>query len=337
MKLSDIGEFGIIDRFSGNFLKNLPKDVTGIGDDAAVIPWDKKRSLLVTTDMLIEGSHFIRKAISPEELGHKSLAVNLSDIAAIGGTPTFTFLSLGLPPDFNVEWVDRFFKGFQSLAEKYAVCLLGGDTTQSKEGVIINVTVIGNSQNKHIKFRSGAKSGDLVCVTGGLGDSGAGLKCLLEQKSLNRAAKQLIRCHHQPEPHIMEGQWLGRKSNVHAMIDVSDGIASDAKHLIKSSGCGIDIYLDQLPLSEDFKSVCDTHKWNAVELASSGGEDYCLLFTVAPKAFARLSADFLKTFHRPFFRIGKVTKNVGELHYSLHGKSYVFKNSGWDHFKKADS
>ncbi|MCK5518028.1 MAG: thiamine-phosphate kinase [Alphaproteobacteria bacterium] len=334
MKLSDIGEFGLIDRFSKDFLKNLPKGITGIGDDAAVIPWNQKQSLLITTDMLIEESHFIKSTISPEELGHKSLAVNLSDIAAMGGTPTFTFLSLGLTPDLTVEWVDRFFKGFKSLAEKYSVRLLGGDTTKSKKSIIINVTVLGNIQNKHIKFRSLAKQGDLVCVTGMLGDSSAGLKFLLEQKPISQTAKRLVRRHHQPEPHISEGQWLGQKSGVHAMIDVSDGIGSDAKHLIKSSRCGIEIHLDRLPLSEDIKSVCATHKWNTYKLASSGGEDYCLLLTVDPKAFAKLSADFLATFHRPLFMIGEITGNIGILNYSLHGKPYTFENSGWDHFKK---
>ena len=334
MKLSDIGEFGLIDRFSVDFLKNLPQGITGIGDDAAVIPRDQKQSLLVTTDMLVEGSHFIESIISPEELGHKSLAVNLSDIAAMGGTPTFAFLSLGLTPDLTVKWVDQFFKEFQSLAKKNAVYLLGGDTTKSKESIIINVTVLGNIQNKHIKFRSLAKPGDIVCVTGMLGDSSTGLKFLLEQKPLSRTAKRLVLRHHRPKPHVQEGQWLGRKSGVHAMIDVSDGINSDAKHLIKSSKCGIDIYLDRLPMSEDLKHACATNKWNAYKLASSGGEDYCLLLTVAPKAFAKLSVDFLATFRRPLFMIGKVTGNVGILNYSLHGKPYTFENSGWDHFKK---
>ncbi|MFH1158550.1 MAG: thiamine-phosphate kinase [Pseudomonadota bacterium] len=334
MKLSDIGEFGLIDRVSVDFLKNLPRGITGIGDDAAVIPWNQKRSLLVTTDMLVEGSHFIRSAISPEELGHKSLAVNLSDIAAMGGTPAFVFLSLGLTPDLTVEWVDRFFRGFRRLAEAYAVRLLGGDTTQSKESVVINITALGNIQNRHIKFRSLAEPGDLVCVTGRLGDSGAGLKVLLEQKPLSPTEKRLVRRHHRPEPHVPEGRWLGRKSGVHAMMDVSDGIDSDARRLIKSSGCGIDIHLDRLPLSKDLRSVCAMRKWNAYELASSGGEDYCLLFTVAPKAFARLSADFLSMFRRPLFRIGDVTGNAGVLRYFLHGEPCALENGGWDHFKK---
>ena len=333
MKLSDLGEFGLIERFSGQFLKDLQPGVIGIGDDAAVIPQDEENSLLVTTDMLIEDTHFLRSAIPPADLGHKALAVNLSDIAGMGGKPAYVFLSLGLPPDLDVAWVDQFFAGLRALAEQHAVRLLGGDTTKSLAGIVVNITALGTIANRHIKLRSAARPGDLVCVTGNLGDSGAGLRLLLEQKPRDADAEILISRHHRPAPHVREGQSLGARTDVHAMMDVSDGIDSDLKRIIEKSGCGMDIDLGRLPLSDELKRVCRMHQWDASELAVAGGEDYCLLLTIPPAEFATLAADFSKAFHRPLAAIGEVTANAGVLRYLAQGTPRHFDNRGWDHFK----
>jgi thiamine-monophosphate kinase len=333
MKLSDLGEFGLIERFSGQFLKGLQPGIVGIGDDAAVIRQDEENSLLVTTDMLIEDTHFLRSAIPPADLGHKALAVNLSDIAGMGGKPTYVFLSLGLPPDLEVAWVDRFFTGLRTLAEQHAVRLLGGDTTKSLAGVVVNITALGTIANRHIKLRSAARPGDVVCVTGMLGDSGTGLRLLLEQKPRDADAEILISRHHRPAPHVGEGQWLGGRPDVHAMMDVSDGIDSDLKRIIEKSGCGMDIDLGRLPLSDELKRVCRTHQWDAPELAVAGGEDYCLLLTVSAAEYTALAADFNEAFGRPLAAIGEVTANAEILRYLAHGTPHLFDHRGWDHFK----
>ncbi len=335
MELSDLGEFGLIERFSGQFLKGLKPGVVGIGDDAAVIPQDEINSLLVTTDMLIEDTHFLRSAIPPADLGHKALAVNLSDIAGMGGKPAHVFLSLGLPPDLDVAWVDQFFAGLRALADQHGVRLLGGDTTKSLAGIVVNITALGMIANRNIKLRSAARPGDVVCVTGNLGDSGAGLRLLLEKKKRDNDAETLIGRHHRPAPHVDEGRWLGVKADVHAMMDVSDGIDSDLKRIIEKSGCGMDIDLGRLSLSEELKRVCQMHKWDTSELAVAGGEDYCLLLTVSPSAFAGLAAEFSKTFHRPLTAIGEVTAHVGSLRWLAQGQPQSFGNGGWDHFKAA--
>ena len=333
MKLSDLGEFGLIEQFSGQFLKDLQPGTVGIGDDAAVIPQDEENSLLVTTDMLIEDTHFLRSAIPSADLGHKALAVNLSDISGMGGKPAYVFLSLGLPPDIDVAWVDQFFAGLRALAEQNAVRLLGGDTTKSLAGIVVNITALGMVANRHIKLRAAARPGDVVCVTGPLGDSGAGLRLLLEQKARDADAEILIGRHHRPAPHVQEGQWLGARTDVHAMMDVSDGIDSDLKRIIEKSGCGMDIDLERLPLSDELKNICNVYQWDARELAVAGGEDYCLLLTVSPGEFAALAADFSKAFHRPLTAIGEVTANAGSLRWLAQGRPHNFGNEGWDHFK----
>ena len=180
MKVTEIGEFGLIRRFSPPFLAPLAAGELGIGDDCAVLPLPDGSVLLATTDMLVEDIHFLRRAIPPADLGWKSLAVNLSDIAAMGGSPHAAFLSLALPRDVEVEWVDSFFAGLKELAEESGTELLGGDTTRSPERVVVNIAVLGGARPDRVKLRSGARPGDAVCVTGFLGDSGGGLELVYQ-------------------------------------------------------------------------------------------------------------------------------------------------------------
>lgn len=332
MNISTLGEFGLIDRFSKKFITNSDSGLIGIGDDCAVIPQTEKQALLVTTDMLVEDIHFLRKAISPKDLGYKSLAVNLSDIAAMGGLPHSAYLSLGLPLTMEVEWIDAFFDGFWVLAQEHGVQLLGGDTTRSSGPIIVNVSVIGKAETDQIKLRSSAQPGDVICVTGYLGDSGAGLKAILENQSLDQDIQYLIHRHHHPIPHLRQGKWLAERSGVRAMMDISDGINSDLKRIMERSHCGAMINLDTLPISSPLQAVAQRKKWNIYELAACSGEDYCLILTVEPSSYELLAESYCKKFQRPLFRVGHINDQIGNIEYLLSGVPHRLNSNNFEHF-----
>jgi thiamine-monophosphate kinase len=334
MRLDQLGEFGLIKHFAPLFMQNLPIGVEGIGDDCAIIPYQLDKSLIVTTDLLIENVHFLRSKISPEDLGHKSLAVNLSDIAAMGGTPLYAFLSIAFPPDIEIPWVDRFFNGLDKLAKKEQVLLLGGDTISSPSQIIINILVLGEIKTEHIKRRTQALPGDFICCTGYLGNSGAGLKVLLENLPLNETTNFLIHEHHHPSPHLRQGKWLATQPAVHAMIDVSDGIDSDIHRIMEQSHCGAEIDLDRLPISKELLQATKQFNWNAQELAATSGEDYCLLITVDPQGYEKLNQEYQSIFQYPLFQIGRVTEQVNLLSYYLKNQSIHLQQKGFDHFAK---
>lgn len=332
MKLKDLGEFNLIRRFASHWTGSiLPAQVEGIGDDCAVIPKSDGNAYLVTTDLLIENVHFLKSKISPQDLGYKALAVNLSDIAAMGGMPLYAFLSLALPPDLDVSWIDAFFDGFNELAAKEHVFLLGGDTTRSLSDITINVLVVGEISLAHIKRRSNALPGDIICCTGHLGSSGAGLRVLLQDLPLNAITLPLVQEHHRPRPHLKEGQWLAKQQAVHAMIDISDGISSDIQHIAEQSDCGAMIDLDALPMTAQLSQAASSFGWNPQELALSAGEDYSLLLTVAPQIYDQLQKDFFAHFHQPLFKIGTIIEQK-QIVYRKNQQPISISFKGFDHF-----
>lgn len=332
MKLSTIGEFGFIRRIAPPFTVNLPDSILGIGDDCAVIPWKENESLLVTTDMLIEDIHFLRKKIPPSDLGYKSLAVNLSDIAAMGGVPHSAYISIGIPKDIEVEWLDDFYAGLRQLAENTGVFLLGGDTTKSPAHLVINIAVVGIIKSSTIKYRSSAKCSDIICVTDYIGDSGGGLNILLEERPIDHDAEYLIQRHHRPRPHLQEGFWLAQQDGVNAMMDVSDGIDSDLHRIMERSLCGSRINIESLPISPQLQRLSSKYNWNAHEIAATGGEDYCLLVTIQPDKFAEIAKMFEKEFKKPLYNIGKITDEENVLRYFESGKEIIFGKHGYNHF-----
>ena len=251
MKLKEIGEFGFIERIKPLFNSMLDDHFLGIGDDCSVIPKNDEEDFLITTDLLMEDVHFLRNVISAKELGFKSLAVSLSDIAAMGGNPVGSFLSIAVPSDIEVDYLDCFMEGYQDLSQRYNTPLLGGDTTGSLKHLAINVCVIGTCAKGNARLRKYAQVGDVICVTGPLGDSSAGLKGILENSFKDINFDYLIKKHFLPEPRIPEGKFLSRFSEVHAMIDISDGIASDLNHIVKASGVQAKLQLNNIPISEN--------------------------------------------------------------------------------------
>lgn len=274
--MSTRGEFGFIEFIRNRFPE--PENVKGIGDDCAVIP-SGEGDLLFSTDLLMEGVHFLREESSPEDVGWKAAAVNISDIAAMGGTPVATFLSIALPGNAQGEWAERFIEGYAKISGLYGVPLLGGDTTSSLRDIAVNVGILGRCPAGKGLLRSGAKAGDTIYVTGPLGDSAGGLQAILKGIERNEDVKILIERHKRPVPRVKEGKALAESGRVNAMMDISDGIASDLRHIMKASGKGAVVGLDQLPCSPQLVSVCAEQGWNIYELATSGGEDFELLFT----------------------------------------------------------
>lgn len=289
-------EFGFIDHIRRRFADLPDQGFEGIGDDCAVLPLGGE-ALVFTSDLLTEGVHFLRHATSARELGGKSLAVNLSDVAAMGARPVATLLSIALPPDASGVWAEEFMEGYRELSARFGTPLVGGDTTRSESGVTINVTAIGRSPLTHLKRRRDARPGDALFVAGELGASGAGLRDLLAGHPDTPSA----RVHRNPQPQVDEGIWLGARSEVHAMMDLSDGLASDLRHILDESDCGAEVELERIPVAAGAD----------LRTAACGGEDYKLLFTAAPTATRQLEEEFLARFGAPLHRIGRITERAG--------------------------
>ena len=335
MTLKDIGEFGFIKKISRGCLIRPQNIVKAIGDDAAAFRADPDRLALITTDLLVERIHFLRKAISGFDLGFKSLAVNLSDIAAMGGSAREAFVSIAIPPDCPIGYLEDIYDGMKHLAARFDVNILGGDTTSSKIDLIINVVVHGSVAESEMLCRDAACPGDIIFSTGFLGDSKAGLHLILNNIAADTDVKKsLLKAHLLPEPHLQEGRFLAQQKAVHAAIDTSDGLSSDLAHIAKESGVGARLYADKIPVSHNLKTFCDQFDFNPVEYALSGGEDYTLLCTAAPDEVDEVAADFQKQFKRPFFQMGEITDTQQMELVGPDGGTQSISPSGWDHFKE---
>lgn len=326
MNLSDLGELGFIKRYLTQFQKRTKEVIVGIGDDCSVHSFNNKSYLLFTTDSLVEEIHFIKDKISSQDLGYKSLAVNLSDIAAKGGEAKCVWLTLCLPKDISTKWMDGYFQGFKELIDEYDLVLAGGDTNSSHKDIMITVAVEGVVDIPKIKLRKGAVPGDIVCTTGYLGESGLGLYLLLN----GIKDEAMIKKHTRPKPHLKEGHFLANFQAVSSMMDVSDGISRDLVNLQTSSLVGFEIDLSNLPMTEEFIRICKSNRLDPIKLAASSGEDYCLLLTIKESEYETVNALFNKKFGSPLWRIGKVVKEQ-KISYFLHGKPYEIKH-GYDHF-----
>jgi thiamine-monophosphate kinase len=328
LKLSEIGEFGFIRGIServGN-----PEDLlVGIGDDCAVTVLSPGMVLLSTSDMLVEGVHFDLAWSDPYTLGRKSLSVNLSDIAAMGGIPKFALLSLAIPPDLPIEFLERFIEGFIEQAGNFKVTLTGGDTSSSKSGFVISVTMQGEQYPELVVRRSGACAGDIICVSGILGDSALGLDML---RNGERRGPAVMR-HLDPLPRNDLGRRLAEASIPSSMIDVSDGLLADLGHILAQSGKGALVAVDSLPLSSCFKLTVATASPEYRRFPLSGGEDYELLFTLSPERLdeAMVTAEASGT---AITVIGEITAAGGILLVDSEGGYFTPEASGYDHFAK---
>ena len=333
MRLSGLGEFGLIDliRTASTRCQDPGRTpwrevLLGIGDDAAAWQSDN-RIQLATTDTLVQGVHFDLGIITWEDLGWKALAVNLSDIAAMGGIPDYALLSLALPAQLKVNDVSAFINSFTRMAAAFGVAIVGGNVTTSPN-TVITVTIIGRSKGKTMLERSTASSGDQIAITGYVGASAAGLEMLKGNAISDTKARDVLRqAHLRPMPRVREGQILVEQG-VKTAIDVSDGLVADLEHICESSKVNAKINIEQIPVHP----VVAAHFPNSQELALSGGEDYELIFAADKATVARAK----RALSCPVTVIGDIIEEelpTRVLVVDSKGTVVPYKKKGWDHFK----
>jgi thiamine-monophosphate kinase len=271
-------EFEFLEELRRKFSRPDKRIVTGIGDDGAVIRPSARQELVVSSDMLVEDIDFKLDWTTPQQLGYKALAVSLSDIAAMGAKPVWSTISLGIPEAlWQADFLKEFYQGWQDLAAKHNVALVGGDISKTPDKLVIDSVVGGTVRRGRAVTRAGAKPGDLVYVSGELGGAAAGLRLLQSGGKRTPAAGKLIARHLRPEPRCQIGATLGELKIASAMIDISDGLSSDLAHLCRESGVGARIFQEKLPVDRNLKTL-DLD--DELELVLNGGEDFELLFTI---------------------------------------------------------
>ena len=334
MKISDLGEFGLIGRIQKLAPRKSSSTLIGIGDDAAALKLSASHTLLATTDLLLEGVHFDLAYTDFYSLGWKSAAANLSDIAAMGGVPRYCLTALGIPQRTTAEQVTGFYRGFNALLKRHAAELVGGDTCSSRTGLLISVTALGETAPSRLVTRAGAKPGDRIYVTGALGDSAAGLEILKTggQRAEGRGAeaKRLIERHLRPVPRVEWGRKLALARCASAMIDLSDGLSSDVAHICEQSRVGAQIFADRIPLSPALRKMSGELARPLLQYALSGGEDYELLFTVPPGRVKKL-----RSLELPVTEIGTIASGKTASLVDHRGRKIPLSPSGYDHFRKA--
>ena len=305
----------------------------GIGDDAAVIrPNRAEEFLLITTDMLVEMIDFHREWTTPQQLGRKSISVNLSDLAAMGARPRFFTVSLAIPAGISERWILEFHDGLTGKGKLLGAHLIGGDLSRSKRDIIISIAAIGESLNRKVLYRTGGRPGDLLYVTGNLGRSAAGLKLLQSGRtdSKSRLRKSALQAHHDPEPRCDAGLWLAQSGLVNCMIDLSDGLSMDLPRLCEAGNVGAEIRVSDLPVFHE------SARWgfDPVELALHGGEDYELLFAVPGSKRGLLERKYPSVLP-PITKIGEMSADAGKVWVTgQRGNRQRLLQHGYDHFAR---
>ncbi len=341
-EISDLGEFGLIAHLTDGITLRQPTTVRGIGDDAAVLSFNDKQ-MLVSTDLLLEGIHFDLTYTPLKHLGYKAVTVNLSDICAMNGTPSQVTVALGFSSKFTLEAVEELYLGIRMACEKYKVDIVGGDTTSSTKGLVISITSIGYADLEKIVYRNTAQEGDLLCVSGDLGAAYMGLQVLEREKDVFLHHPQvqpdlegkdyIIERQLKPEARLdMIELFEEMELKPTAMIDISDGLASEILHLCEKSVLGCTLYEDKIPVDELTYSTAREFNLDPTVCALSGGEDYELLFTVPQSEFDKIKN------HPMISIVGHMTHvNDGKKMVSRSGVVHELKAQGWNAFKPEKS
>ena len=339
-ELEQLGEFGLIDHLTEKFENKQSSTSTGIGDDSAVISHSKDESMLISTDMLIEGVHFNLMYMPLKHLGYKAIAVNVSDICAMNGVAKQITVSIAVSSRFPVEALEELYDGIRAACDTFNVDLVGGDTTSSLSGLMISVTAVGRAKNDVITYRSGAKEHDLLVATGDLGGAYVGLQLLEREKQVfeaNAAIQPDLDGHDyilqrqlKPEARIDVIKFLKELDVVPtSMIDISDGLASEIFHICKSSDVGCKIYDEKIPIDTETSMTAIDFNLNPITCALNGGEDYELLFTISQDDFEKIKGNPHMTV------IGHITdKAAGKYLIDKQGAAIELQAQGWNHFEE---
>ena len=339
--IEELGEFGLISYLTKNIKLTQKSTIKGVGDDAAVLDFESKRTL-ISTDLLLECIHFDLAYTPLKHLGYKAIQVNLSDIYAMNGTASQVTVSIGISSKFPLDAVEELYEGIYLACDNYNIDLVGGDTSSSKQGLVISVTSIGYADEKDVVYRSGAEEGDLICVSGDLGGAYVGLQ-LLEREKLVYIENPNIQPDLEGKDYIVERQLkpearkdiidLLKEINVKptAMIDISDGLASEILHICKQSNKGCNLYEEKIPLDPMTFETAREFNLDPTVCALSGGEDYELLFTVKQADYDQIK------FKMDFTIIGYITEPaVGCNLITKSGNQHPLTAQGWNAFKKEE-
>ena len=333
--IADLGEFGLIDHLTKNFSNKNTSTLTGIGDDAAVLDFKNKKTV-VSTDLLVEGVHFDLSYMPLKHLGYKAVVVNVSDICAMNAIATQITVSIAVSNRFPLEALEELYSGIELAAKMYNVDVVGGDTTSSKTGLLISITALGEANEEELVYRSGANDNDLLVVTGDIGAAYLGFTVLEREKQVFQADPNnqpdldhydyLIERQLKPEARQDIKKLLADlEVKPTAMIDISDGLSSEIMHLCKQSNVGCNLFEDKLPLDQQVISTCEEFKMDSTTIALSGGEDYELLFTVKQEDFPKIKAN-------PHLSIiGHMTEVNEGMHLITRGNQKIpLKAQGWN-------
>jgi thiamine-monophosphate kinase len=337
MRISELGEFPLIDRLT-QYLPPYQADVVrGVGDDVAVVRLNDDRYLLLTCDIQVAGVHFLPHAITPYQLGRKIAAINLSDIGAMGGQPGHALVSLALPPDTEAEYLDAMYQGLAEEMNRYQADVVGGNMARGDQ-MILDLFLTGEVAPAHLLLRNGARPGDRVVVTGRLGASRAGLALVLEPDLRTRLpeaqVEAVLQAHFTPMPRVAEGQFAGAFGGVTAAIDLSDGLAADVGHICDESKVGVQLFAQTLPIEESTRAAAQAAGVDPLHWALFGGEDYELCLAVAPERAESLVEALPEATGTPARVIGEfVPIQDGRTLVWPDGRESALTPRGWDHFR----
>lgn len=325
-------EFEFISRIKTAVKHTKNPVIKSIGDDCAILPYSKTMDMIISSDSLCEGVHFSRKYFSAWEIGAHAFAASVSDICAMGGRPLYALVNIAFPKSTPVKYINKLYQGLLSYADNYNTDIIGGDTISAPQ-IMLSVTVIGEVEKGRALLREHAKPGDIIYVTGPLGDSFAGLRILSQKKRAKLLAHEYmpVKKHISPRPAYMEGRVLLQSRMVNACMDVSDGIVSDLARICEESGTGAMIEADNLPVSFSAQKTAEQYNESVTDYALYGGEDFVLMFTASPKNSLKLSR-YLRKNSMTVFAIGKITAKKG-INLIKNGKKIIETGKKvWNHF-----
>jgi len=330
MRLSDVGEFGLIERIKRIVARCDPDVLLGIDDDAAVLRFGDV-ALVVTTDAFVQDVHFRFDYFSPFDVGWRLMAANLSDLAAMGSKPRFAFVDLAVPRDTNSGQVLEFYEGMKALADRHGVTIVGGDTTSSPDRWFLGLSLVGEAEGGRFATRAGARPGDLLVVTGDLGGSAAGLR-RLAGGGRPRAEDSVVQRHLRPEPRVDEGRFLVHTAGVRTMIDISDGLSSEVHHICRLSGVGAIVWAEEVPIHVATRQVAEEFGDTPLEYALNGGEDFELLFAVPRESWEEVRESWQDRFSLDLTVVGEVVAPEEGVKLQEGGVVRDLPSGGWQHF-----